>query len=1015
MLPPENTLGKLVVRDIIPAISKLQKSCCLSFGTFFHQALLYENLTLPETEVAEFVRSDEFFDRVTFNAFTKPRNWKLWAPCWNGNDPALPANPFNTVNRTILSLPVLTVQIPSISPATEDGDIDSPLTPLSSSDGYESEGREHTPSPAPTLEPPAPSTTPVTVIETNYDPDLEENKKEDFTSEGVKDFGAYIKVSNDCGRGARLRVNDVNGDVIFLVYRDLPDDLRERLYDILKAIFTTKLEYADSEAAGEFLAQLAMHLGNWNKYPTHGDGYPDDQEPAASLKNKKKTSSCLPRSTHDTQRLSEIYRLLKQCLKEIFEWMKIAFKQTFPDDFEVICEFSKNLPGDEASPVYPFSGLVVNLNVSTRIHRDFQDLRLCLVMPIMDPSCTGGDLCFKEPGIRLQMRCGDMVAFPSNRISHYNTHFKGERASLVFHTDSNGQAWVNSFNKWGDNNLNSLSSMPETRSTNSRKNTASTTKATAKKKSTGKAPSSEIIPSDISAVAMETYRQVLAKIEAKKRAAKAAEDAAIRERNRELLDADGQDSDTERANPPHKKKKTNANVLELSSDEEELASGLRSIQAQAAPQAGQRSQEEEEDTIEDRGSDDDGQEALQHESDIEEGLQAELQDVDVDDVDVNMDSPVSGDGELSNEINVRLTPEPGHTMVHNHSKSKGQRAKAGHSSSVNMSSNTSKVVEKNFTPRTLRLAIASKSHVRTRTVYEEPFPRNNKIARINFAWKTVKESAIASNDNDIIQAYKRAVKNTAVKSQLMKFTLYGRTGLISSIISKARDKVRSFYGLAGDPDAVKKDVEWLLKDSHFLYGGINLKERTVDQMQPFGCQLIVDIIEAQWFPSTSRSKLDLETTNRIYERKDLPLNVLLLSVTAIEHGLKEWSSNGRKACQITFSEDTAKQSYERHLGHWKYFEEQMKAWPAWFKRKTLAQILANHSNFDIDAKDNDFAGLDFAALDSLAGYEGQGSLAEEGQTGVQVQVDSLRSNADNGHGSAHSSEGPTDMENTTSA
>ena len=131
--------------------------------------------------------------------------------------------------------------------------------------------------------------------------------------------------------------------------------------------------------------------------------------------------------------------------------------------------------------------------------------------------------------------------------------------------------------------------------------------------------------------------------------------------------------------------------------------------------------------------------------------------------------------------------------------------------------------------------------------------------------------------------------------------MYGRTGLISSIISKAREKVRAFYRLSGDPDTIKKDVEWLLKDSHFVYGGIDLKvqsiifasnqislhdfcisqERTVDEMKPFRCQLIVDIIEAQWFPSTSRSKLDLETTNKIYERRDLPLNVLLLSVTAV--------------------------------------------------------------------------------------------------------------------------------------
>ncbi|PPQ87820.1 hypothetical protein CVT26_007757 [Gymnopilus dilepis] len=196
-------------------------------------------------------------------------------------------------------------------------------------------------------------------------------------------------------------------------------------------------------------------------------------------------------------------------------------------------------------------------------------------------------------------------------------------------------------------------------------------------------------------------------------------------------------------------------------------------------------------------------------------------------------------------------------------------------------------------------------------------------------------------------------------------------------------------------------------------------------MQPFGCQLIVDIIEAQWFPSTSRSKLDLETTNRIYERKDLPLNVLLLSVTAVSgnfllnKGLLNCSrlnmgSRNRVQMDVKLARSHSPRT-PLSKGHWKYFEEQMKAWPAWFKRKTLAQILVNHSNFDIDAKDNDFAGLDFAALDSLAGYEGQGSLAEEGQTGVQVQVDSLPSNADNGHGSAHSSEGPTDMENTTSA
>ena len=94
--------------------------------------------------------------------------------------------------------------------------------------------------------------------------------------------------------------------------------------------------------------------------------------------------------------------------------------------------------------------------------------------------------------------------------------------------------------------------------------------------------------------------------------------------------------------------------------------------------------------------------------------------------------------------------------------------------------NTSKVVEKDFSPRTLKLALASKSHVRTRTVFDEPFPRNNKISRINFAWTTIKESAFASEDVEVRQAFKRATDNINLKSKLMKFvSLHCRALLLS--------------------------------------------------------------------------------------------------------------------------------------------------------------------------------------------------------------------------------------------
>lgn len=60
---------------------------------------------------------------------------------------------------------------------------------------------------------------------------------------------------------------------------------------------------------------------------------------------------------------------------------------------------------------------------------------------------------------------------------------------------------------------------------------------------------------------------------------------------------------------------------------------------------------------------------------------------------------------------------------------------------------------------------------------------------------------------------------------------------------------------------------------------------------------------------------------------------------------------------------------------------------------------ANHSNFDIDAEQNDFAGLNFAALDTLAGYrEPEEDLPAGGQTGgVEDGIEDARSLSQRGN------------------
>jgi hypothetical protein len=111
-----------------------------------------------------------------------------------------------------------------------------------------------------------------------------------------------------------------------------------------------------------------------------------------------------------------------------------------PDSYKKLAEYGDCLPGDEFLAGYPFGGIVLNLNISTKIHRDTGDLDLCLVIVIS--KCIGGDLVLLEPGLVLGQRNGDATVFPSGDISHYNMDFVGFRASIVFHSDHASESWT---------------------------------------------------------------------------------------------------------------------------------------------------------------------------------------------------------------------------------------------------------------------------------------------------------------------------------------------------------------------------------------------------------------------------------------------------------------------------------------------------------------------------------------------------------------------------------------------
>ena len=53
-------------------------------------------------------------------------------------------------------------------------------------------------------------------------------------------------------------------------------------------------------------------------------------------------------------------------------------------------------------------------------------------------------------GVVVELSNGDFIIFDSVKITHFNLHFTGKRASLVLHSDADGRYWEESRNQWQD-------------------------------------------------------------------------------------------------------------------------------------------------------------------------------------------------------------------------------------------------------------------------------------------------------------------------------------------------------------------------------------------------------------------------------------------------------------------------------------------------------------------------------------------------------------------------------------
>lgn len=108
-----------------------------------------------------------------------------------------------------------------------------------------------------------------------------------------------------------------------------------------------------------------------------------------------------------------------------------------------MCEI---LPLNSLPVICPLSSFILNFMVSTTLHYDSHNDKICLIMVISD--CKGGELVLLELGLILDLCNEDVVIFHSRDITHFNLYFVNMRVSIVCHTDYDFQHWLDDFNKW---------------------------------------------------------------------------------------------------------------------------------------------------------------------------------------------------------------------------------------------------------------------------------------------------------------------------------------------------------------------------------------------------------------------------------------------------------------------------------------------------------------------------------------------------------------------------------------
>lgn len=124
----------------------------------------------------------------------------------------------------------------------------------------------------------------------------------------------------------------------------------------------------------------------------------------------------------------------------LFREVSEAFRQNWPEKWEVQSEVVKKTNSDFVIWGTVFTTVTVNKNYRTAAHRDPRNLKdsISTMLVIHDGKLSGGELILPELDLALRFRNGDLVWFENQKLYHGNAPIvrlgsKAQRCSLVFY------------------------------------------------------------------------------------------------------------------------------------------------------------------------------------------------------------------------------------------------------------------------------------------------------------------------------------------------------------------------------------------------------------------------------------------------------------------------------------------------------------------------------------------------------------------------------------------------------